>query len=194
MPRLFRTFKLLLLVLGLTMALGASAWAQAPSAAPDASQSAEGYFLPDYQDPATHRNDDNWVGSAVNVLLKLGLVVGLIYGVAFLYRRGLVPKGLIASGNLSAEGMRVVGQIPLKGAQSLIMVEVGDRRLVVGSNGRETLVKLAEWGHTPKLSEDDKFEALFERVSRGEVAEEDAFSTDLERTLRQVIRPPEGQA
>ncbi|MNY43176.1 hypothetical protein D3C86_1781140 [compost metagenome] len=82
--------------------------------------------------------------------------------------------------------MRVLESMPLKGGQSLHLVQVGGRYLVVGSNGRETLVKLTEW---EAATGGARFEAVVDQV------EDDAggdFSDALESSLRQVIRRPKG--
>ncbi|HEY9856698.1 MAG TPA: flagellar biosynthetic protein FliO [Stenomitos sp.] len=190
---LFRLARLLPLAFILCSALFfAPARAEAPSPAPVVQESpasaSEGFEWKDYQDPALERNEGNPVTNTLGFLLKFGLVVGLIYGVAWLYKKGLIPKGLLAvrpgAGTATGRsGMRVIDSVPLRGAQSLHVVEVGDRVLVVGSNGRETLVKLTEWANKRK-----RFEALVDDASEGEPElEESDFSEELESTLRRVI-------
>jgi flagellar biogenesis protein FliO len=162
----------------------------APASSSVATDSSEGFTWQDYQDPAQKRPDDNPVANALGFVVKFGLVIGMIYGVAWLYKRGIIPKGLLSANGLvpgaGRKGLRVLESLPLKGTQSLHLVEVGDRVLVVGSNGRETLVKLSEWkaGESPR-----SFEATFERVEQGQLEGLDEFSDELESSLRQVIRP-----
>lgn len=154
-----------------------------------AATASEGFEWKDYQDPALDRAEPNPLVNTLGFLIKFGLVVGLIYGVAWLYKKGVIPKGLLAvrpgaGAATGRSGMRVIDSVPLRGAQSLHVVEVGDRVLVVGSNGRETLVKLTEWsGKRPR------FEALIDEASTVE-PEPDAstFSEELESTLRRVIQ------
>lgn len=166
-----------------------SALAADPTPGLQAATASEGFEWRDYQDPALERSEPNLLVNTVSFLLKFGLVVGLIYGVAWLYKKGLIPKGLLAvrpgAGTATGRsGMRVIDSVALRGAQSLHVVEVGDRVLVVGSNGRETLVKLTEWsGKRPR------FEALVDEASTQDVEPDaSAFSDELESTLRRVIQ------
>nr|WP_246429139.1 flagellar biosynthetic protein FliO [Pseudoxanthomonas broegbernensis] len=57
--------------------------------------------------------------------LALLLVLGLILGLAWLLRR--LPGGL-----RTAEGLRVVGSLPLGAKERLVVVEVGGRQLLLG--------------------------------------------------------------
>lgn len=170
----------------LWLGLGLAARAQEPVAtnATAASSSAEGYFLPEYQDPSTQPREEHPVANAVGFLLKFAGVLGLIYGVAWMYQKGLIPKTWLPGGARpqggGRRGLRVLDAIPLKGAQSVHLVEVGDRILVVGSNGKETMVKLAEFDAARGP------EAFGRALERAEGLEED-FSGALDSTLRQVI-------
>lgn len=190
---LFRGMRILVLALILCFSASFGAHAQEASASSSmATESAEGFAWQDYQDPALKRPEDNPVANALGVLAKLGLVIGMIYGVAWLYKRGMIPKGLLQGGSSAGTGragLRVVDSLALKGTQSLHVVEVGDRVLVLGSNGRETLVKLTEWPlSAPPLR---GFEAAIDQAREAPEVPSD-FSDELESTLRQVIRPERG--
>jgi len=190
----FRLARLLPLALILCSALFfAPARAEEASPAPVVQESqasaSESFEWKDYQDPALERNEGNPVVNTLSFLIKFGLVVGLIYGVAWLYKKGMIPQGLLpgrpgAGTATGRSGMRVIDSVPLRGAQSLHVVEVGDRVLVVGSNGRETLVKLTEWtGKRPR------FDSLIDEASMGAPEPEASdFSEELESTLRRVIQ------
>lgn len=195
-PSFRRFFASLLLVLALWAGTGlapAEARREAPQAtsvaagaAASESKSAEGFDWKDYEDPGLRRDEGNPIANALGFLFKFGLVVGLIYGVAWLYKRGVIPKLAVASRGLGStgSGLKVIESMPLKGGQSLHLVRAGDRYLVVGSNGRETLVKLTEWEAGAQ-----RFEALIDRVEDEPAGD---FSDALESTLRQVIRQPKG--
>ncbi len=197
LPSLFRLARLLPLVLILcSTVFMASALAADPSPSPlqEAASASEGFEWRDYQDPGLERSEGNPLVNTLSFMLKFGLVVGLIYGVAWLYKKGLIPKNLLAvrpgMGPVTGRGaMRVIDSIPLRGSQSLHVVEVGDRVLVVGSNGRETLVKLTEWtGKRPR------FDSLLDGVESGEPEPEvSTFSEELESTLRRVIQREGGE-
>lgn len=138
---------------------------------------AEGFNWRDYEEPQVKR-DENPLVSGLSFLLKFGAVVGLIYGTAWFYRRTMGTRGLQSQQETS--GMRVLESMPLRGAQTLHVVQVGQRTLVVGSNGRDTLVKLAEWeGHAPR------FEAA---IAEAETLEPEPFSRALDETLRRIRR------
>lgn len=165
--------------------------AEEPSPTPvvqaSVASASEGFEWKDYQDPALERNEGNPLVNTLGFLVKFGLVVGLIFGVAWLYKKGLIPKGLLAvrpgAGTATGRsGMRVIDSVPLRGAQSLHVVEVGDRVLVLGSNGKETLVKLTEWtGKRPR------FDAVIDEAAAPAEPEASDFSSELESTLRRVI-------
>lgn len=191
--RFSRALRILLVALILCFGASFGAHAQEASASSTvASESAEGFSWQDYQDPALKRPEENPVSNALGIVVKLGLVIGMIYGVAWLYKRGVIPKGLLqgrSGPGTGRAGLRVVDSLALKGTQSLHVVEVGDRVLVLGSNGRETLVKLTEWPlSAPALG---GFEAAVDHARQGPEFPSD-FSDELESTLRQVIRPEGG--
>lgn len=189
-PLLKRLVAALALVLALWAGAG-QAFAEARGQAPvtvSATESAEGFDWKDYEDPGVKRDEGNPIANTLGVLLKFGLVVGLIYGTAWLYKRGAIPGLAKPPGGFAptGTGMRVLETMPLKGTQSLHLVQVEGRRLVVGSNGRETLVKLAEWETAPGAP---RFEAVVDRVEDDGAGD---FSDALESSLRQVIRRPDG--
>lgn len=145
---------------------------------PVSSESAEGFNWQDYQEPPVKRAEENPFISGLSFLLKFGAVVGMIYGTAWLYRRGLISRGSLATS--PETGLRVIESVPLRGAQTLHVVEIGHRTLVVGSNGKETMVKLAEWeGPAPR------FATAMEDAVTGEP---EPFSRALDETLRRVSR------
>lgn len=189
LSRLARLLPLVLILCSTVFMSQAFAADPGPLVADPAATASEGFEWRDYQDPALERSEGNPLVNTLGFLIKFGLVVGLIYGLAWLYKKGLIPKGLLAMrpgvGPATGQGgMRVIDSVPLRGSQSLHVVEVGDRVLVVGSNGRETLVKLTEWtGKRPR------FEALVDEVSTGaSEPEASPFSEELETTLRRVIQ------
>lgn len=61
------------------------------------------------------------------VALYLGLIVGLIVLLGFVARKIAPQHGATASG-----GMRVVGSLALGLKEKLVMVQVGDRQLLIG--------------------------------------------------------------
>lgn len=156
----------------------AHAGAIASDSAAQTGREAEGFNWRDYEEPPVKRAEENPFVSGLSFLLKFGAVVGLIYGTAWLYRRGMIVRGLPSQQGES--GMRVLESMPLRGAQTLHLVEIGSRTLVVGSNGKETMVKLAEWeGKAPR------FEHALDEAERGE---SEPFSLALDETLRRVRR------
>lgn len=171
----------LLYALLILLALALPVAAQEPVATQAAT---EDFAWQDYRDPATDRPQGNPIADGVGFVLKLGLVIGLIYGVAYLYRKGLLPRTLVGGVGFSADGgtrLKLLETMPLRGAQSLHVVEVGDRLLVLGSNGKETLVKLAE---LPRGG--------FDRVVQEAEGAERFFSDELDSTIRRVMRPGGG--
>lgn len=160
----------------------------APCSAADpasSSVSAEGFDWQDYQDPGPRRPAENPLASTVGFLLKFGAVVGLIYGVAWLYRRGVIPKSFLLNSPMGpGTSFKVLDSIPLRGTQSLHLVEVGDRVIVVGSNGRETLVKLTEWGRGRRFDT---------ALDQAEAPSESDFTSELESTIQQITRPERGR-
>ncbi|HEY9899729.1 MAG TPA: flagellar biosynthetic protein FliO [Pantanalinema sp.] len=192
-PGFKRFFAALLLVLGLWAGVDRGV-AEARREVPQppivaATESAEGFDWKDYEDPGLKRDEGNPIANAVLFAFKFSLVIGMIFGAAWLYKRGVISKLALGTTGFtpSGTGMKVLESMPLKGGQSLHLVQAGGRYLVVGSNGRETLVKLTEWEAAPGTA---RFEALVDRV------EDDAsgdFSDALESSLRQVIRRPKEQ-
>lgn len=174
---------LLLLIL---LALGASpSFAQTPPE-PSAAATADTFFLPEYQDPATEQ--PSAAGNAVGFLVKFGAVIGLIYGVFWFYRRmgGPALTGSAAP-SAAAGGMRVrtLGSTHLRGAQTVHLVSVGDRVWVVGSNGKDMLVPLGE------LTAEQGKEAFQAHLSQAET-ETEGFDSLVDATLRQVMIPKKG--
>jgi flagellar biogenesis protein FliO len=175
----------LLFTLGMTPSFAQTA--SEPSL-PDSSDVASGdtFFLPEYQDPATERPSS--AGNALGFLVKFGGVIGLIYGVFWVYKRmggSALAGGLSTSG---ASGMRVraLGSAHLRGAQTVHLVSVGDRVWVVGSNGKDMLVPLGE------LSPEQGKEAFEAHLAQAET-EQEGFDALVDATLRQVMIRKKGE-
>lgn len=170
----------------LLLALGASPSVAQVSAEPSAAASADAFFLPEYQDPATESP-----AAANNVLgfvFKFGAVIGLIYGVFWLYRRMGGPAAAGFPGTAPAGDLRVkaLGSAHLRGAQTVHLVGVGDRVWVVGSNGKDLLVPLGE------LSVEEGKQAFASYLSQAET-EQEGFDALVDSTLRQVMVPRKGE-
>lgn len=182
-----------LLLLALLAVLGASPSVaqtshESPVSEPVATASEEAFFLPEYQDPATERPSS--AGNALGFLVKFAGVIGLIYGVFWVYRRMGGPA--LTGANTSTAGtglkLRTLGSTHLRGAQTVHLVSVGDRVWVVGSNGKDLLVPLGE------LSPEAGKEAFEAHMAQAET-EGEGFDALVDATLRQVmIRKNGGQA
>lgn len=176
------------LLLALLFTLGATpgvAQAQTEPSVPEASTAATGdtFFLPEYQDPATERPSS--AGNAVGFLVKFAGVIGLIYGVFWVYKRmgGPILAGSASAGSGNGLRVRALGSAHLRGAQTVHLVSVGDRVWVVGSNGKDMLVPLGEL--SPEQGK-EAFEAhLAQAETEGETHE--GFDALVDATLRQVM-------
>ena len=153
----------------------------------EATSSDGGFEWRDYQDPGEDRNEPGPLQNALGIVFRLGIVVGLVYGAAFLVKRGIIPRNLLERLSLNSgdRGFRTLAMVPLRGNQTLHLVEVGDRILVVGSDGKETLVKLAEWSA-------DQGADTFKKWLQEDGASPD-FADEVEDTLRRLTRPQDGQ-
>ncbi|MNR86821.1 hypothetical protein D3C86_785360 [compost metagenome] len=185
-----------LLLVALLLTLGVTpSFAQTPSepSVPEASVAATGdtFFLPEYQDPAAEQPSS--AGNALGFLIKFAGVIGLIYGVFWVYKRmgGPALAGAVNSGGADGLRVRALGSTHLRGAQTVHLVSVGDRVWVVGSNGKDMLVPLGEL--SPEQGK-EAFEAhLAQAESGGETHE--GFDALVDATLRQVmIRKNGGKA
>lgn len=144
------------------------------------------FFLPEYQDPASET--PSTAGNVLGFVVKFGAVLGLIYGVFWLYRRMGGPAAPGFSGTSPDTGMRVktLGSTHLRGTQTVHLVGVGDRVWVVGSNGKDLLVPLGE------LTAPESKQAFSSHLSQAETAQE-GFDALVDSTLRQVILPRKGE-
>ena len=185
-----------LLLVAMLVMLGAMpsfAQSSAEPSVPEASVAASGdmFFLPEYQDPATERPSS--AGNALGFMIKFAGVIGLIYGVLWVYKRMGGPAMAGAASAAAGSGLRVraLGSTHLRGAQTVHLVSVGDRVWVVGSNGKDMLVPLGEL--SPEQGK-EAFEAhLAQAESGGETHE--GFDALVDATLRQVmIRKNGGKA
>ena len=174
-----------LLLFLLLVSLGAPpSFAQTPPE-PSAAASADTFFLPEYQDPASEQ--PSAAGNVVGFLVKFGAVIGLIYGVFWVYRRMGGPA-LAGPANAAAPGgmrVRTLGSTHLRGAQTVHLVSVGDRVWVVGSNGKDMLVPLGE------LTPEQGKQAFESHLSQAET-EGEGFESIIDATLRQVMIPKRG--
>ena len=183
-------------LVALLLALGVTpSFAQPPEgpSLPEASVAASGdtFFLPEYQDPATERPSS--AGNALGFLIKFAGVIGLIYGVFWVYKRmgGPALAGAVNASGASGLRIRALGSAHLRGAQTVHLVSVGDRVWVVGSNGKDMLVPLGEL--TPEQGK-EVFEAHLAQAEAGGETHE-GFDTLVDATLRQVmIRKNGGKA
>lgn len=153
--------------------------AQTPSESSNAA-SADTFFLPEYQDPANEQPSS--AGNALGFLVKFGGVIGLIYGVFWVYRRLGGPALAGSTGAVGGSGpkIRTLGSTHLRGGQTVHLVSVGDRVWVVGSNGKDMLVPLGE------LTPEQGKAAFDAHVAQAETAGE-GFDALVDSTLRQVM-------
>ena len=185
-----------LLLVALLLTLGVTpSFAQTSSepSVPEASVAATGdtFFLPEYQDPAAEQPSS--AGNALGFLIKFAGVIGLIYGVFWVYKRmgGPALGGMPAAPGASGLRIRALGSAHLRGAQTVHLVSVGDRVWVVGSNGKDLLVPLGEL--SPEQGK-EAFEAHLAQAEAGGEAHE-GFDALVDATLRQVmIRKNGGKA
>lgn len=185
-----RSLLLAVLLLTLGIAPGLAQTSPEPSLAENSEPaSGETFFLPEYQDPVVETPSP--AGNALGFLIKFAGVIGLIYGVFWVYKRMGGPQ-LTGGAASAASGLqlRTLGSIYLRGTQTVHLVSVGDRVWVVGSNGKDMLVPLGEL--SPEQGK-EAFEAhLAQAESQGEAPE--GFEALVDSTLRQVmIRKPGGR-
>lgn len=176
---------LLVLWVGLQPPVLAQDGAEIPSI--EATASDGGFEWRDYQDPGENQDEPGPLQNALGIVLRLGIVVGLVYGAAFLVKKGVIPRNWLErlSINAGERGFRTLAMLPLRGNQTLHLVEVGDRILVVGTDGKETLVKLAEWSA-------DLGAETFKKWLQEDGTSPD-FAVEVEDTLRRMTRPQDGQ-
>ncbi len=121
------------------------------------------------------------LGSA---LLRAGgallLILLLIVGLAALYRRWLGRHGRTSG----AVAIRVLNSVPLGRRNSLVLVEVGARRVLVGATPTQ-LTSLSEWEEAEETVAEAVAEARLERAAR--------FEPVLSRVLTK-LRALEGNA
>lgn len=168
----------------LLFALGAPAsFAQTPPEPAALSATSDTFFLPEYQDPATER--PSATGNALGFLVKFAGVIGLIYGVFWIYKRmgGPALAGAPAATGDTGLRVRTLGSAHLRGAQTVHLVSVGDRVWVVGSNGKDLMVPLGE------LSPEQGKQVFEAHMAKAETSPEpsEGFEALVDATLRQVM-------
>lgn len=147
--------------------------------------------LDDYQEPVAKPEPSLWL-SGVSVLSKLALVLGLAYLCLGFYKRYALKRSAKAGAGVGMRGMRVVESVPLAGSQHLHLVALGDgRQIVVGSNGSQLLVKLAELVPTSEAAAPGEPATGASRAFQAELevaqSSPDDFQGELAATLRQVL-------
>lgn len=121
------------------------------------------YFLDDYQDPALGRSIPLWQ-TILTFGFKLLFVLGLVVLTLWFVRRYWSRNNLL--GGTTGQRIRVLESVPLVGSQTLHLVTVRDRTLLLASNGQGMVERLLE------LPEEDvSFDELVdlaEQVKTGE--------------------------
>lgn len=143
------------------------------------------FALPEYRDPgvAAPVEQPLWQ-AALWFLIKLGFVIGLIYGTLFFYKRLLGTRAPLALGRV-----RVLETTRLAGTQSLFLVQAGEQIMLIGSNGAGLMVKLSEWpaDAPPPIQSGMEFTR---KVAQAEGRADD-FQGIMESSIRQAVIPPE---
>lgn len=138
----------------------------------------------DYQDPGqpTKPQDPLWQ-TTLWFFLKLAFVVGLVFAVLYGYRKVLGIRVPASLGTL-----RILESARLAGTQSLYVVQAGERRLLVGSNGAGMMVKLAEWSVT-EGSPPPAVERSFAQDLKDASRRRDDFEGIIDSAIRESTSP-----
>jgi flagellar biogenesis protein FliO len=107
------------------------------------------------------------------VLLALGIVLALILVLRWLVRR-IFPNAV----SRSSDVVRVLARTPITPRQQVLLVQVGQRVLVVADNGTQ-LSALSV------IKEPDEFAALVGRLSPARSSDSEAFHAALDQSQRQ---------
>ncbi|HBN07105.1 MAG TPA: hypothetical protein DD435_00150 [Cyanobacteria bacterium UBA8530] len=138
-----------------------------------ASPSPTPFLLDDYRDPALDRAVPIWQ-SMLAFGFKLLFVLGLVVLTLWFLRRFWARNTL--GGGLSGNRIRLLESLPLVGTQTLHLVSVRNRVLVLASNGQGMVEKLLD------LPEEEvSFKELAEMADKGEGL--------FDAALRQVVIP-----
>lgn len=111
------------------------------SASPVLAQTADGRYLRSYTELAAGQDEGPWWSLTLEMLLKLGLVIVLIYLSAWALRRFLL-RGRLWTGTQGV--LTVLEMLPLGPQRTLYLVAVGPKLLVIGATGQH-LTTLAEF-------------------------------------------------
>ena len=103
-----------------------------------------GYYLPDYSELASTPASAPWWSMTLDLVVKLGLVIGLIYLTMWALRTYVLgPQARKRLGNSLPGRIDVLDTTVLAPNRTLYLVEVADRVLVLGATGT-SLSTLAE--------------------------------------------------
>ena len=104
----------------------------------------DGYYLRDYQELTTAAPAQPWWGLTFDLLIKLGLVIGLIYLTMWALRTYVLgPQAKVKAGGKLVGRLEVLDTTNLAPNRTVYLVEVADRVLVLGATAT-TLSTLAE--------------------------------------------------
>ena len=139
------------------------------------------FLLDDYRDPALDRGVPFWQ-SILAFGFKLLFVLGLVVLTLWFLRRFWVRNSL--TNGPAGNRIRVLESVPLVGTQSLHLVSVRDRVLVIASNGQGMVEKLLE------LPEEEvSFKELAQMAEHREGADHSENRDFFDAALRQVVIP-----
>jgi flagellar protein FliO/FliZ len=104
---------------------------------------ADGYYLRDYQEIAQTAPQQPWYSLTFDLVVKLGLVIGLIYLTMWALKRFVVGPQARGGAPRLAGRLEVLDTTHLAPNRTVYLVEVADRVLVLGAT-QSTLSTLAE--------------------------------------------------
>lgn len=162
--------KILQYLTGLCLVL----WCRVALAVPSPSPS--GYLFDDYRDPALDQGAPLWQ-TILGMGFKLILVLGILAACYWFLQRYLARQSLL--GVSTGSRMRVLESMPLVGSQTIHLVAVKDRVLMLASNGQGMVEKLAEFAE-----EEVSFQELMDLAENPQ---------PIEASLRRIVIP-EGDA
>lgn len=94
-----------------------------------------GFYIRDYADVANASAAAPWWSLTFDLVIKLGLVIGLIYLTMWVLRTYLGGAGRMRGAALPSGRLTVLDQSVLAPGRTLYLVEVADRVLVLGATG-----------------------------------------------------------
>lgn len=127
-----------LALLGLTIAMALAAGPVSAETLPADST----YYIRDYAEIASPAGAEPWWGMTFDLIVKLGLVVGLIYLTMWALRRYVLVGQTRGAAGPSGR-LEVIDTTVLAPGRTIYLVEVADRVLVLGATGT-ALATLAE--------------------------------------------------